>query len=77
MTETAPPPDADYFDGWHDRPDWRESERAMWEEAAALDPAGDPALQSLHDEGVRVLASFELIRRVIATATAPRPKPAG
>jgi SAM-dependent methyltransferase len=61
----------------HDRPDWRESERAMWEEAAALDPAGDPALQSLHDEGVRVLASFELIRRVIATATAPGPKPAG
>jgi SAM-dependent methyltransferase len=60
-----------------DRPDWRESERAMWEEAAAVDPGGDPALQSLHDEGVRVLTNFDLIRRVMATATAPGPKPAG
>jgi SAM-dependent methyltransferase len=54
-----------------DRPAWRASERAMWEEAAALDPGGDPALQSLHDEGVRVLPAFHLTRRVMATATAP------
>jgi len=43
----------------------------MWEEAAALDPGGDPALQSMHEEGVRVLATFDLTRRVMATATAP------
>jgi SAM-dependent methyltransferase len=53
-----------------DRPDWRTRERAMWEEAAALDPADDPALCSFHDEGVRSLNIFGLVRRVIATATA-------
>lgn len=56
-----------------DRPDWRARERAMWEEAAALDPGDDPALQSFHDEGVRSLERFHLIRRVMGTATAPRP----
>lgn len=54
-----------------DRPGWRASERAMWEEAAALDPGDDPALRSFHDEGVRSLELFGLVRRVIATATAP------
>jgi SAM-dependent methyltransferase len=54
-----------------DRPGWRTRERAMWEEAAALDPADDPALRSFHDEGIRVLETFDLVRRVIATATAP------
>jgi SAM-dependent methyltransferase len=57
-----------------DRPAWRRAERAMWEEAAALDDqqlAGDPALQSFHDEGVRVLPTFDRTRRVLATATAP------
>jgi SAM-dependent methyltransferase len=54
-----------------DRPSWRERERAMWEEAAALDPGHDPALHSLHDEAVRTLPIFHLMRRVMATATAP------
>ena len=54
-----------------DRPGWRASERAMWQEAAALDPGDDPALRSFHDEGVRSLEIFGLVRRVIATATAP------
>ena len=54
-----------------DRPDWRRLERAMWEEAVALDPAGNPALQSFHDEGVRSLARFDDLRRVVAIATAP------
>jgi SAM-dependent methyltransferase len=54
-----------------DRLGWRASERAMWEEAATLDPSGDPALQSLHDEGIRVLATFDLTRRAMATAIAP------
>jgi SAM-dependent methyltransferase len=57
-----------------DRPEWRRAERAMWEEAAALDGhqlAGDPALQSFHDEGVQVLPTFDRSRRVLATATAP------
>ena len=56
---------------------WRDNERAMWEEAAALDPGGDPALQSLHDEGVRVLPQLDLTRRVMATATAPGSTSAG
>ena len=48
----------------HDRPGWQARERAMWEEAAALDPGEDPALRSLHDEGVRALPTFDLVRRV-------------
>lgn len=43
----------------------------MWQEAAALDPGDDPALRSLHDEGVRSLETFDLLRRVLATASAP------
>jgi hypothetical protein len=54
-----------------DRPDWRAAEQAMWEEAAAPDPVEPHALQSFHDEGVRSLATFSLIRRVLATASAP------
>jgi SAM-dependent methyltransferase len=54
-----------------DQPAWRAREQAMWEEAAALDPGDDPALRSFHDEGVRSLEIFDLLRRVMATATAP------
>ena len=43
----------------------------MWEEAPELDPGDDPALRAFHDEGVRSLEIFDLVRRVIATATAP------
>ena len=39
--------------------------------AAALDPGDDPALLSFHDEGVRSLETFTLLRRVLATATSP------
>ena len=52
-----------------ERPGWRAAERSMWEEAAALDPGDDPALQSFHAEGVRSLDTFTLLRRVMATAT--------
>ena len=52
-----------------ERPDWRARELAMWAEAAALDPGDDPALQSFHEEGVRVLAMPPGVRRVMATAT--------
>ena len=57
-----------------ERPEWRRAERAMWEEAAALDEqqlAGDPALQAFHDEGVHVLPTFDRSLRVLGTATAP------
>ena len=54
-----------------ERPGWRAAERAMWEQAAALDPGDDPALRAFHDEGVRSLQIFDLVRRVIAAATAP------
>ena len=51
-----------------ERAEWREAERAMWTEAAVLDPGDDPALLSFHDEGVRVLPTFDRARRVMATA---------
>jgi SAM-dependent methyltransferase len=54
-----------------EHPGWRATERGMWEEAAALDPGDDPALRSLHDEGVRSLERFDLLRRVMAVATRP------
>ena len=54
-----------------DRPPWRASERAMWAEAAALDPGDDPALISFHNEALRSPTVIELTRRVMATATAP------
>jgi SAM-dependent methyltransferase len=54
-----------------DRPRWRARERAMWEEAAALDPGDDPALISFHNEALRAPLISERTRRVMATATAP------
>lgn len=53
-----------------ERPDWRAAERTMWEDAARLDPRGDRALQSFHNEALRSLETFDLVRRVLATATA-------
>jgi SAM-dependent methyltransferase len=55
-----------------DRPGWRTSEHAMWEEAAALDPGDDAALRSLQEEALQVLPSWDLTRRVMASATALR-----
>jgi SAM-dependent methyltransferase len=54
-----------------ERADWRAVEGAMWREVAALDPGADAALRSLHDEGVRTLDTFDLLRRVVAVAEAP------
>ncbi|MFI9383814.1 class I SAM-dependent methyltransferase [Kutzneria sp. NPDC052558] len=56
-----------------ERPQWRAAERSMWEEASALDPGSDPTLRSLREEGLRVLPTFDLTRRVLATATASGP----
>jgi SAM-dependent methyltransferase len=54
-----------------ERPGWRDRERAMWAEAAALDPGNDPALRAFHEEGVRAPLKMDLTRRVMASATAP------
>jgi SAM-dependent methyltransferase len=51
---------------FEERPGWRADERAFWEEAVAADPGADPALQSWHDEGVRSLAIWDRLRRVLA-----------
>jgi len=55
-----------------DRPDWRKAERAMWEEAVAAPDSGDPALRSLQAEGRRSLDTWDYLRRVFATGTAPQ-----
>jgi len=52
-----------------DRPSWLAREHALWEEAVALGPGDDPALRSLHEEGVRSLQWAALLRRVLAVAT--------
>jgi len=54
-----------------ERPSWLARERALWEEAVTLDPGEDPALQSLHAEGVKSLPWTTLLRRVLAVATNP------
>jgi SAM-dependent methyltransferase len=54
-----------------EKPDWQVAERGLWTEAAALDPDDDPALQSLHSEGVRVLETIDLVRRIMVSAVAP------
>jgi SAM-dependent methyltransferase len=54
-----------------ERPGWRDQERAMMEEAAALDPGDDPALRSFHEEALRAPLILDLTRRVMASATAP------
>ena len=51
------------------RPDWRAREHLMWKEAVALEPGDNPALRSFHDEGARSLETWDLLRRVLATAT--------
>src|ERR1700728_1867630 len=54
-----------------DRPHWLACERSVWQEAVALDPGGDPALRSFHDEGLRSLGYSDGLRRVMVAATAP------
>ncbi len=55
----------------HDKPDWREVERTMWQEALAAPADSDAAVRSLQAEGRRSLETFGSLRRVFATATAP------
>jgi SAM-dependent methyltransferase len=55
-----------------DRPSWLAREHALWEEAVMLDPGDDPALRSLHAEGVKSLQWTALLRRVLAVATNPQ-----
>ncbi|HEY3630426.1 MAG TPA: class I SAM-dependent methyltransferase [Jatrophihabitantaceae bacterium] len=54
-----------------ERFEWRTAERRLWEDAVALDPGDDPDLQDLQEEAQRILPTFDLTRRVLATATAP------
>ena len=54
-----------------ERPVWEQRERALWAEAAILDPAGDDAVAALRDEAIEVMPCVPLTRRVLASATAP------
>ena len=54
-----------------DRPSWLAREHALWEETVTLAPGDDPALRSLHAEGVKSLQWTALLRRVLAVATNP------
>jgi SAM-dependent methyltransferase len=53
------------------KPDWYAAERTLWEAAVQADANDDPALVSLQREGTQALATFDVKRRVLATATAP------
>ena len=57
-----------------DRPSWLAREHALWEETVTLDPRDDPALRSLHAEGMKSLewTSAGLLRRVLAVGTNPQ-----
>jgi SAM-dependent methyltransferase len=54
-----------------ERPAWEQKERALFAEAAVLDPAGDDAVASLRDEAIGELPHLPFTRRVLASATAP------
>ncbi|MEV6875245.1 class I SAM-dependent methyltransferase [Amycolatopsis sp. NPDC051128] len=59
-----------------DRPVWRLAEQALWQEALTIDAGDDPAMRSMQDEAQRVLATFDRLRRVLATARVPHSAPA-
>ena len=50
---------------------WRASERALWTAAVASDPAGDPAVESLREEGESVLSWMDANRRAMAFGRRP------
>ncbi|WP_410671391.1 class I SAM-dependent methyltransferase [Amycolatopsis sp. cmx-4-68] len=54
-----------------DKPAWRLAEQALWEKALTIDAGGDLAMQSMQEEANRVLAAFDGLRRVLATASGP------
>ena len=54
-----------------DKPAWRLAEQALWREALTIEADDDPAMRSMQDEAQRVLATFDGLRRVLATARAP------
>jgi hypothetical protein len=54
-----------------DKPAWREAELRMWQEALAAPAGSDAAVRSRQAEGRRSLDTFDSLRRVLATATAP------
>lgn len=54
-----------------EKPAWRAVELELWQEALTIDAGDDLAMQSIQDEGRRVLATFDGLCRVLATATAP------
>lgn len=56
-----------------DKPGWRLAEQALWQEALTIDAGDDLAMQSMQEEAQRVLATFDGLRRVLATAFTPRP----
>jgi SAM-dependent methyltransferase len=53
-----------------EKPDWRATERSLWEAAAAADPDGDPGMASMREEAIRILGRFDGVRRVLAVAVA-------
>jgi len=54
-----------------EKPAWYAAERTLYETALQTDDNGDPALVALRKEATQVLAAFDSMRRVLATATAP------
>jgi SAM-dependent methyltransferase len=54
------------------KPAWRLSEKALWQEVLTVEAGDDPAVRSMRDEAQRMLATFDGLRRVLATARAPR-----
>jgi len=54
------------------KPGWRALEKELWEQSLTFDADDDPAMQSMQREARHVLSNFDGLRRVLATATAPR-----
>jgi SAM-dependent methyltransferase len=52
-----------------EKPAWHAVEHELWQEALTIDAGDDVAMRSMQDEARRILAAFDGMRRVLATAT--------
>jgi SAM-dependent methyltransferase len=51
-------------------PAWHQTDRTLWKAAVALDPGHDPGLRQMREEARYMLTRVDIMRRVLATATA-------
>jgi cyclopropane fatty-acyl-phospholipid synthase-like methyltransferase len=54
-----------------ERPVWHATSLRLWQDAVSRDADGDPAVESMQEEGARSIAHHNKLHRLMATAAAP------